>query len=138
MGDIRAFLLPPVDDTEKKVIITDRAKDEKGNIVPFVIRAISQEKNESLVRQATNKENVNGNIVERFNNERYGKLLVAAAVIEPDFKNAELCAYYKTMDPLDVPGKMLSSGEYALLVKAINELSGFNKKYEVLEEEAKN
>ena len=62
-------------------------------------------------------------------------------MVTPNFKDAELCAYYKTTDPLDVPGRMLTMGEYDLLVKEIrnlNEMIGDDDSLEELEEEAKN
>ena len=62
-----------------------------------------------------------------------------ACVIEPDFKNSEICAYYKTVDPLEVPERMLSSGEYAKLMEEINKLNGFDDDTtEAIEETAKN
>ena len=67
----------------------------------------------------------------------YSRRLILACVVTPDLKDAELCEYYKCIDPLDVPGKMLSSGEYGTLIDAINELNGFNDEG-VVEDEAKN
>ena len=43
--------------------------------------------------------------------------------MSPDFQDSEICAYYKTMDPLEVPGRMLTVGEYNRLVNAIKELN---------------
>lgn len=48
MGDIKAFLLPPVMEETRKVIITKRAKGPDGKPVPFVLRRIDQETNEKL------------------------------------------------------------------------------------------
>ncbi len=138
MGNIKAFLLPPVMEETKEVVITKRAVDEDGKPVPFILRRIDQETNDRLLRQAQRKVKVNGLITTNVDNEKYGKLLVQACVVEPDFKNAELCAYYKTVDPLDVPSRMLSSGEYARLMQEINELNGFNDDIDTLEETAKN
>ncbi len=126
MGNIKAFLLPPVMEETKEVVITKRAVDEDGKPVPFILRRIDQETNDRLLRQAQRKVKVNGLITTNVDNEKYGKLLVQACVVEPDFKNAELCAYYKTVDPLDVPSRMLSSGEYARLMQEINERKVFN------------
>ena len=64
-----------------------------------------------------------------------------ACVISPNFKDSELCDYYKTADPLDVPGRMLSSGEYGRLVREINNFNGFistDDELSEVEEEAKN
>ena len=60
--------------------------------------------------------------------------MVVAATVEPDFRAKELCDAYGVLDPLLVPGKMLLSGEYAKLLRAITELSGF----EDMEDEVKN
>lgn len=138
MGDIKAFLLPPVMEETKEVVITKRAVDEDGKPVPFILRRIDQETNDRLLRQAQRKVKVNGLITTNTDNEKYGKLLVQACVVEPDFKNAEICAYYKTVDPLDVPSRMLSSGEYAKLMQEINTLNGFDDDIDAIEDTAKN
>ena len=137
MGDIKAFLLPPVMEETKEAVITKRAKGPDGKPVPFVLRAIDQETNDRLIRRAQRTSKVNGQTVRELDTEKYGKLLISACVIEPNFKDVELCAYYKTVDPLDVPGKMLSSGEYAKLMQEINSLNGFED-IDGLEETAKN
>ena len=137
MGDIKAFLLPPVMEETKEAVITKRAKGPDGKPVPFVLRAIDQETNDRLIRRAQRTSKVTGQTVRELDTEKYGKLLISACVIEPNFKDAELCAYYKTVDPLDVPGKMLSSGEYAKLMQEINSLNGFED-IDGLEETAKN
>nr|DAE65360.1 MAG TPA: tail assembly chaperone [Caudoviricetes sp.] len=141
MADIKAFLLPPVMDETKEVVITKRAVDENGKPIPFVIRVIDQETNDRLLKRAMKKTRANGRIIQELDTDKYGKLLVDACVVTPNFKDAELCAYYKTTDPLDVPGRMLTMGEYDLLVKEIrnlNEMIGDDDSLEELEEEAKN
>jgi len=138
---IKAFMQPPVEAETKEVIISARFADEKGKPQPFVIRAISQETNEALHKQASRPIKKNGVVVgEDLDTTKYGRLLVLACTVEPDFKNKEICDYYKTMDPAEVPSRMLSAGEYAKLVKEINELNGFvsQDNSEALEEEAKN
>lgn len=102
MADIKAFLLPPVMDETKEVVITKRAVDENGKPIPFVIRVIDQETNDRLLKRAMKKTRANGRIVQELDTDKYGKLLVDACVVTPNFKDAELCAYYKTTDPLDV------------------------------------
>ena len=141
MGDIKAFLLPPVMEETKSVIITKRAKGPDGKPVPFVIRVIDQETNGKLLKRATKKTKLNGQIVQELVSDTYGKLLVQACVVSPDFKDSEICAYYKTMDPLEVPGRMLTVGEYNRLVTAIKELNELvteESELDELEDEAKN
>ncbi len=139
MGNIKAFLLPPVMEETKEVIITKRAKGADGKPVPFVLRRIDQETNNKLLKQAQKKKMKDGQLIVETDNEKFGKLLVLACVVEPDFRDSELCAHYKTMDPLDVPVRMLSSGEYAKLMMEINRLNGFDDvTANSIEEEAKN
>lgn len=141
MSNIKAFLQPPVMDETREVVISKRFKGADGEPAPFIIRVIDQETNTKLIRQATKKVKSNGQIIQELDNEKYGKLLVQTCVVEPNFKDAELCSYYKTMDPLDVPGRMLTIGEYNRLVYAIkelNELVTSEDELSALEEEAKN
>lgn len=141
MGDIKAFLQPPVMNEEKEVVISKRFRGEDGKPVPFVIRVIDQETNGKLLKQAMRKTKLNGQIVQELDSDKYGKLLVHACVVSPDFRDAEVCAYYKTADPLDVPGRMMAVGEYNRLVKAIkelNELITSDEELTALEEEVKN
>ena len=139
MSDIKAFLLPPVMEETKEVVITNRAKGPDGKPIPFKLRRIDQETNSKLVKQAQKKKKVNGQIVTELDSARFGNLLILACVIEPDFKNSEICAHYKTVDPLEVPERMLSSGAYAKLMEAINKLNGFDDDTtEAIEETAKN
>ena len=140
MGDIKAFLQPPVLNETKEVIISKRFKDENGKPIPFVIRVIDQETNDRLIKKAT-KKGRGGPSVQGFDDMKYGKLLINACVVTPNFKDSELCAYYKTVDPLEVPGRMLTVGEYNRLVRAIrelNELVTSDEDFDELDEEAKN
>ena len=141
MGNIAAFLQPPVMGEEKKVWISRRFKGEDGKPLPFVIRVIDQETNAKLLKQATRKNRVNGQMVQEMDADRYWKLLVDACVVEPNFRDSEVCAYYKTTDPLEVPGRMLTAGEYNRLVgeiRKLNELVESDEELEALEEAAKN
>lgn len=124
--DIKAFLLPPVMEETKEVIISKRIKGEDGKPIPFVIRRIDQETNDKLVRRAQKQVVQNGQIMTIMDNEKFGCLLISTCVLVPDFKNAEMCRHYETMDPLDVPRRMLSSGEYAKLMMEINSFNGFD------------
>lgn len=139
MSNIKAFLLPPVMEETEKVIITERAKGEDGNPVPFVLRRIDEETNDRLRKRAMKRERKNGQMVERFDGTLFGKLLVQTCVVEPDFKSAEMCEHYGTIDPLDVPTRMLTSGEYARLLTEINLFNGFDElTVEDMDEAAKN
>lgn len=134
MSNLSAFLNPAKVDNQA-LVISNRFKGEDGIPVPFVIRPITQQENDGLVRKSTRTVKVNGQPSEKLNNLEYGRRVVVAATVSPDFTSEELCRAYGTMDPLEVPGRMLLVGEYNKLSAAIMALSGLDGD---LEEQAKN
>ena len=125
-------------DVTKEIIISDRFKED-GKPVPIKIRTISQAENDALVKKAQKVDMVRGRRIQYQDDQRYTNSLIVACTVQPDFRDAELCQAYGTLDPLEVPGKMLLSGETAKLVEAIMNLNGFTiQSPEEEEEEAKN
>ena len=138
MGVLSAFLHPEPMDITKEIIISDRFKED-GKLVPFKIRTISQAENDALVKKAQKVDMVRGRRIQYQDDQKYTNSLIVACTVQPNFKDAELCQAYGTLDPLEVPGKMLLSGETAKLVEAIMTLNGFTiQPPEEEEEEAKN
>lgn len=138
MGVLGAFLHPEPMDITKEIIISDRFKED-GKPVPFKIRTISQAENDALVKKAQKVDMVRGRRIQYQDDQKYTNSLIVACTVQPDFRDAELCQAYGTLDPLEVPGKMLLSGETAKLVEAIMNLNGFTiQSPEEEEEEAKN
>lgn len=135
MSKLDAFLHPVETEQTKEVIISKRFRDEKGKPVPFKIKAITQEENDRLIKQSTRRTKENGGYVENLDKLGYNHKLILACVVEPDLRDAELCASYNTVDPEEVAGRMLLSGEYRTLIEAILSLNGFN---DDLDEDAKN
>ena len=130
MSKLKAFLQKsPVGKTEE-VFISDRFQDDDGSKVPFVVKMISQELNEEIVKSCTRKG--------KLNNTLYAKKMVVECTVEPNFKDSEVCKFYGVVDPLDVPAQMLSIGEYADLQKAILLINDLVKQEEEDLEEAKN
>ena len=135
---MKAFLQPPVIGKTKEVVISNRFTDEKGNVVPFVIKSISQAENEEISRQCTTvRPGKGGREVRRVNNILYGRKMVLACTVEPNFNDAEVCKFYGVVDPTEVPGIMLTIGEYNTLMEKIMEINGI-KTGDELVEEAKN
>lgn len=127
MSTLSAFLKPVKTTIEKEVVISDRFVGDDGKPVPFKVRAISQEENDALVRAATKTRNEGGQRVERLDSVEYAQRLIVAATSSPDFRSKDICEAYGVVSPLMVPGKMLLSGEYNRLMKAITELSEFDE-----------
>ncbi|MDE7260737.1 MAG: phage portal protein [Oscillospiraceae bacterium] len=135
MSNLKAFLKPVQSTDPVEVMISKRFVGEDGKPVPFKIRPLSQEENDSITKHCLRRTRVNGQMVERLDNVAYSRRLVVAATVEPDFQGEDICKAYGTMDPLEVPGKMLLAGEYSRLSKEIMTLSGFEAD---LEGEVKN
>lgn len=137
MGTLHAFLHPETPE-QQEIVISTRFKDEKGNPVPFIIRAISQEENEGLRKKATRtyKDKRTGESVREFDGAKFTRLFTIAGTVRPDFQATELCEAYSVLDPELVLGKMLLAGEYSRLSEAIANLSGINE--DDLGQEAKN
>lgn len=136
--DLYAFLHPIELKEESEIVISKRFRDENGNVVPFKIKAISQEENDLITKKSRRVEKTNGFVQEIFDPVEYNKRLIVAATVFPDFANAQLCERYGTLDALEVPGRMLKAGEYTALLSAITELSGFNNSAEEKDEKIKN
>lgn len=135
MSNLSAFLNPAGPLEKKEIVISKRFRKEDGTPAPFVIRPISQKENDELLRKSTRRVKVNGQLIETLDSTEYGRRVVVAATEEPNFASEEMCKAYGTMDPLEVPGKMLLVGEYSRLSQAIMELSGLD---DDPEEHAKN
>ena len=135
MSNLSAFLNPASPLEKQEVVISKRFRKEDGTPTPFVIRPITQEESEALRRKSTRRSKVNGQVTETLDSAEYGRRLIVAATVEPDFTSEDICKAYGTMDPLEVPSRMLLVGEHSKLTQAIMELSGLN---DDLEEQAKN
>lgn len=138
MDNLQAFLNPVAVDETKEVVISKRFVDKDGKPVPFRIKTIMQEENERISRKCRKVETIRGQRVESMDSQKYNRALIVACTVEPDFRNADLCKAYGTVDPLDLPGKMLTVGEANNLAREILDLNGFSDEAEQLEDEAKN
>ena len=133
MSGLSAFLHPVMPE-EQEVIISDRFQED-GKPVAFRIRPLTQAENDAIIKQSTKVTVVKGQRQKQLDTVEYSRRIVVAATVIPDFKNSELCASCGTLDPLEVPGKLLLAGEYQRLADAIAELSGIG---DDLEAEVKN
>lgn len=136
MSNLSAFLKPAYLREEKELVISKRFLDEQGNPAPFKIRSVSQEENEQITKASRRQRKVGSMVQEHLDSIEYGRRLVVTGTMVPDFRAKEMCEAYGTLDPMQVPGKMLTAGEFAALLDAISELSGFDA--EPPEDEAKN
>ena len=134
MSSLSAFL-NPVQAENKEVIVSERFR-ENGKTVPFVIRPITQQENETLMKKHRSVYKKSG--VEQFNRISYNRELTAMAVVEPDLNNAELQKRYGVLGADKVLSAMLYVGEYGTLMEAVQELSGLDQDINEDMDEAKN
>ena len=136
MTDLYAFLHPEVPD--QKEVVFSRFKNKDGSIAPFIIRPITAEENEALLKKCMIITKDHGE-KRRLDSAKYQRSLIVAGTVSPDFADAQLCEAYGVVDPQLVVGKMLLAGEYTRLADEILTLSGLDEGSSAAEaEEAKN
>ena len=133
MSSLNAFLHP--EQTENREVLVSNRFKENGKPVPFVIRPITQQENEGLIKKYT-KRDKKGN--ETFDRVAYNQELTAAAVVEPDLENTELRSAYGVLGVSKLLAKMLYVGEYGALLEAVYDISGLDKDINEDIDEAKN
>ena len=126
MSKLSAFL-KPTPEGKKKEVILERFTDENGKVVPFVIKSIRAADNDSLVRKNTDRK------TGKFNSTTYSNQLIVACMVEPDLRSTEICDYYGTIDPNDVPGLMFTIGEKQIIQDAIFEINDVNSAQDMLD-----
>ena len=91
MSKLSAFLHPVTTSEEKEVVISNRFQDESGQPVPFKIRALTQEENDAITRQATRRRKEGGQTIEQLDSVDFTRRMVVAARWNPTFP-ARSCA----------------------------------------------
>ena len=131
--NMSAFLCDNMEGVEnKEIIVTKRAKDEKGNPVPWEIKALDAGTIKRL-RKASTKF-VNGAL--DIDTEVLNAKLACESVVFPDLKDEELQKSYGVMGEEALLNKMLLPGEYDNLIAQVMAMNGYNA--EELVAEAKN
>ena len=85
MGNLGAYLRP-VPAGKTKEFYLENFKDEKGEKIPFVVKAITPKENDGIVKRNT----VKG----VFNNATYINEMIVTCMETPNLKDAELCSFY--------------------------------------------
>ena len=128
MGNLGSYLRP-IPAGKTKEIFLENFKDEKGNKIPFVVKAITPKENEMIVKRNT--------IKGKLNSTTYGNELIVTCLETPNLKDTELCSFYGVMDPMEVPSLMFTIGEKQVVMDAITEINDI-KMASNLMNEAKN
>lgn len=139
MDQLAAFLAENVEKIpNKKVVVSPRFKDGKGNPIEWEIKAISCNENEDLQRQAmVSRKQPNGQVTRELDSIKYLALLVAESVVFPDLLNAKLQDSYGVKTPTELIKKMLYPREFNSLAEIVTAFSQVDNLAEKVDE-AKN
>lgn len=137
MSTLQEFLNSnPIDNLEEEVAISDRFKDAEGNLMKFKIRVMTSRELGEYRKKAL-KIGKRGKSYEVDSQVLTNSIVVNHTVV-PDFRDAESIKKMGVMTPEDYMHRVLLPGEIDDLALKIQELSGFNKDFEELVDEAKN
>lgn len=139
MDSFSAFMAENVEKLEnKKVVISNRFKDAKGQPIEWEIKAVTCEENEDLQRRAMVQRKLpTGQTVREVDQIKYTAMLLAESVVYPDLNNAKLQDSYGVKTPEALLKKMLYPREETLLAQEVMEFSQIENLADKVEE-AKN
>ncbi len=141
MSKYTAFMAGAVQKIEnKKVVVSNRFKDEKGKPIPFEIKALSADENDELQRRCMVNIPVpgqRGQYTRELDQIKYTAMLLTESVVYPDLNEAELQDSYGVRGAESLLRKMLYTGEYNKLAQEVMALSNIEVLSDLVEE-AKN
>jgi len=123
-----------VDSVTKEIIVSDRFKNDDGEIFKFKIRAMTQSNFEEIKKKAAFGNIGNGQIDEDVLN----CFIITENTLEPSFKDSESIRLLNCSSPRQYLNRVLLSGEIAFLAEEIIKLSGFDRGAAELAEDVKN
>lgn len=110
----------------KKIILSNRFKDENGKPIPFEIKALSATENDDLQRRCMVTVPVpgqRGQFVRELDQIKYTANLLAESVVYPNLNDAELQDSYGVKGADALLREMLYMGEYTQLAQEVSAIS---------------
>lgn len=125
-----------VTEKQKKEIEITRLSKMFGEKFCVTVQALDTE----LLAEITedNTEYSKSGKAKKSNNYKIGLEMVVNAVVEPDFRNAELLKHYSVATPNDLVAKLFLAGEIGKIAETVSELCGVEKSQAEFDEEIKN
>lgn len=141
MSKYAAFMAGAAEKIEnKKVVVSNRFKDEKGDPIPWEIKALTEAENDELQRSCMVNVPVpgkRGQYSRELDQVKYTGMLLAESVVEPNLHDAELQDSYGVKSADALLSNMLYSNEYNVLAQAVAGMGKFESLPELVDE-AKN
>lgn len=142
MSGLEAFFAQNVEQVEEvERVVSTRFKDENGNPIKWKFKAITSERDAELRKECTKRVQVPGKkgvYTSEVDIERYSEKMAVETVVYPDLFNAKLQDSYGVKGAEALLRKMLLPGEFAELIKIVQEVNGYDTSMDDLVEEAKN
>lgn len=139
MSTLQQFLNSnPVDNLTAEVAISNRFKDEEGNVLKFTIRAMSADDMAAYQKRAMKINPKSKDRKVEIDASAIAKAIVINHTVVPSFKDAESIRGLGCSDADEYLQKVLLAGEIEELSKEIQQISGYNTNFEELVDEAKN
>lgn len=126
MSGLSAFLNPTYTEQTAEVFVSDRFLDDDGKPIAFKIRTLKQEVLELISKRSRHEQMVDGHKVSVLDKSEHLNRCLVEACVYPNFKDKDLCEHYGTLDPIELPKKMLLVKEYEKLARAFLDLNGLS------------
>ena len=123
MGNLVAYLRP-VPAGKTKEFYLENFRNDQGEKIPFIVKAITPKENETIVKRNT----VKGVL----NSASYSNEMIVVCMETPNLKDAELCSFYGVMDPTEVPSLMFTIGEKNIVLDAIYDINDVKMSSELM------
>ena len=107
---------------------------------PFVVKTITEAENKQITKscQVSEFNKKTHRRETQTDTQAYLSKLVVACTVDPNFKDAELQAAYGVVGAEALVEKLLTPGQYAALLQAVNDINSFDTDMQELVDEAKN
>ena len=107
---------------------------------PFVVKTITEAENKQITKscQVSEFNKKTHRRETQTDTQAYLSKLVVACTVDPNFKDAELQAAYGVVGAEALVEKLLTPGQYAALLHAVNDINSFDTDMQELVDEAKN
>ena len=142
MSNLTAFLCQNAVKVENiKHVVSKRFLDANGKPVPWEIRCLTSDEDETLRKECTKRVSVQGRkgqYTQETDYNLYLGKLAAACTVFPNLNDAELQNSYAVMGADALLKTMLTPGEYADYLTKIQEINGFDVIFEEAVADAKN
>ena len=142
MSNLTAFLAQNAVKVDNiKHVVSKRFLDSQGKPVPWEIRCLTSDEDETLRKECTKRVSVQGRkgqYTQETDYNLYLGKLAAACTVFPNLNDAELQNSYAVMGADALLKTMLTPGEYADYLTKIQEINGFDVIFEEAVADAKN